>query len=63
MYLLPFLVDTHKQSRTYAIEDTIISKLGIKFKDVAGLCDAKQALKEAIIMPLQFDKILKSQTG
>lgn len=40
--------------RKIAIQDTVIQKGSIKFCDVVGLNDAKQALKEAIIMPLQF---------
>ena len=40
--------------RKIAIQDTIALKGSIKFCDVVGLNDAKQALKEAIIMPLQF---------
>jgi len=36
------------------IEDTILTKGCLKFDDVAGLLKAKQILKEAIIMPLQF---------
>ncbi|KAJ7387901.1 hypothetical protein OS493_001251 [Desmophyllum pertusum] len=40
--------------RKIAIQDTIVQKGSIKFCDVVGLSDAKQALKEAIIMPLQF---------
>lgn len=33
---------------------TVVQKGSVKFCDVVGLNDAKQALKEAIIMPLQF---------
>lgn len=40
--------------RKIAIQDTVVQKGSIKFCDVVGLNDAKQALKEAIIMPLQF---------
>ena len=40
--------------RKIAIQDTIIQKGSVKFCDVVGLTNAKQALKEAIIMPLQF---------
>ncbi|XP_033760319.1 vacuolar protein sorting-associated protein 4-like [Pecten maximus] len=46
--------DTQKQQRRIAIEDTIITKGGLTFQDIAGLNDAKQALREAIIMPLHF---------
>ena len=37
-----------------AIQETIVSKHSVTFDDVAGLDEAKQTLKEAIIMPLQF---------
>jgi vacuolar protein-sorting-associated protein 4 len=40
-----------------AINDTIIHKGSMKFDDVAGLLEAKQALKEAIIMPLQYPQL------
>lgn len=40
--------------RKIAIEDTIVQKGSVKFCDVVGLKNAKQALKEAIIMPLRF---------
>eukprot|EP00106_Octopus_bimaculoides_P020225 XP_014787667.1 PREDICTED: protein SUPPRESSOR OF K(+) TRANSPORT GROWTH DEFECT 1-like isoform X2 [Octopus bimaculoides] len=43
-----------KQNRITAIEDSIYTKSHLTFNDVAGLSDAKQALYEAIIMPLQF---------
>ena len=46
--------DLYYFRRKIAIEDTIIQKGRVKFADVVGLVDAKQALKEAIIMPLQF---------
>lgn len=46
--------EKHKNVRKESIEDTIISKSGITFDDIAGLQDAKQALHEAIIMPLQY---------
>ena len=57
-YLISFLEsqqdtdENHK--RVLAIKDTIIPKGKLKFDDVAGLKEAKQTLKEAIIMPLQF---------
>lgn len=46
--------DLQKRQRRDAIEDTIISGTKITFNDVAGLMEAKQALKEAIIIPLEF---------
>ncbi|XP_060083607.1 uncharacterized protein LOC132562848 [Ylistrum balloti] len=46
--------DTQKLQRRIAIEDTIVTKGGLTFQDIAGLSDAKQALREAIIMPLHF---------
>ncbi|KAJ8313460.1 hypothetical protein KUTeg_008983, partial [Tegillarca granosa] len=46
--------EKQKNVRKESIEDTIISKSGITFDDIAGLQDAKQALHEAIIMPLQY---------
>lgn len=46
--------DPQQRVRRNAIEDTIITKGGIKFQDIAGLNDAKEALREAIIIPLLF---------
>jgi len=46
--------DNQSKRRKIAIEDTIIQKGSVRFCDVVGLKNAKQALKEAIIMPLQF---------
>ena len=46
--------DAQEQQRRSAIQETIISKGGLTFQDIAGLHDAKQALTEAIIMPLHF---------
>jgi len=39
--------------------DNVILKVkpDLKFKDVAGLEKAKEALREAIILPLQFPKM------
>ena len=45
-------------SRKIAIKETIVERgLTTKFADVAGLSDAKQTLKEAIILPLQFPQL------
>ncbi|XP_022087030.1 vacuolar protein sorting-associated protein 4-like isoform X2 [Acanthaster planci] len=49
--------DTHSQSRTLAIEDTIVRKGTVSFSDVAGLTQAKQILREAIVMPLQYPQL------
>ncbi|XP_064596168.1 vacuolar protein sorting-associated protein 4-like [Liolophura sinensis] len=46
-----------KFNRSLAIEETIVRKSSIKFSDVAGLYEAKQALREAIIMPLQYPQL------
>ncbi|XP_061190417.1 uncharacterized protein LOC133198325 [Saccostrea echinata] len=46
--------DPQQRVRRSAIEDTIITKGGIRFQDIAGLNDAKEALREAIIIPLLF---------
>ncbi|XP_028391966.1 protein SUPPRESSOR OF K(+) TRANSPORT GROWTH DEFECT 1-like [Dendronephthya gigantea] len=45
---------SHERSRRIAIEDTIISKGHISFADVAGLEQAKNTLREAIVLPLQY---------
>ena len=44
-----------------AIQDTIVGKGSVKFDDVAGLEEAKQTLKEAIVMPLQFPHLFTGQ--
>ena len=46
--------DAEKNQRSRAIEETIVHKGGLSFDDIAGLKDAKQALREAIIMPLHY---------
>lgn len=48
------LGDPQQRVRRSAIEDTIIAKGSVRFQDIAGLIDAKEALKEAIIIPLLF---------
>ena len=45
------------QQRRLAIQDTIIGNSGVGFDDVAGLEKAKQILKEAIIMPVQYPQL------
>ena len=50
-----------KRRRRVAIEDTIVQKGTVKFCDVVGLTNAKQALKEAIIMPLQFPHLFTGE--
>ena len=47
--------------RKIAIQDTIVQKGSVKFGDVVGLTNAKQALKEAIIMPLQFPHLFTGE--
>ncbi|KAI0224356.1 Suppressor protein of bem1/bed5 double mutants [Lamellibrachia satsuma] len=49
--------DARQVCRRMAIEDTILTKGQLRFDDVAGLQEAKQILKEAIIMPLQFPQL------
>ncbi|XP_041459549.1 suppressor protein of bem1/bed5 double mutants-like isoform X1 [Lytechinus variegatus] len=46
--------DSHKTQRKLIVEDTIIRKGSISFQDVAGLSEAKEILREAIIMPIQY---------
>ena len=41
-------------SRLMTIEDAIITNSNIKFNEVAGLKEAKQALREAIILPVMY---------
>ena len=40
--------------RHRAIEATIMESKGMGFGKVAGLCHAKQALKEAIVFPVHY---------
>lgn len=44
-----------------AIKDTILEKGNISFCDVVGLTHAKQALKEALIMPLQYPHLFTGE--
>ncbi|XP_035670975.1 vacuolar protein sorting-associated protein 4B-like isoform X1 [Branchiostoma floridae] len=46
--------DDRRTSRRISIEDAIVPKGSLRFQDVAGLEEAKQALREAIILPLQY---------
>ena len=47
-------ITSQKRRRRNAIKGTILKKKNLTFNDVAGLTQAKEALKEAIIMPLQY---------
>ena len=50
--------------RRVAIEDTIVQKGTVTFQFcdvVVGLTNAKQALKEAIIMPLQLPQLFTGE--
>jgi len=47
--------------RKIAIKDTILEKGNITFSDVVGLAHAKQALKEALIMPLQYPHLFTGE--
>ncbi|KAL3847969.1 hypothetical protein ACJMK2_018857 [Sinanodonta woodiana] len=49
--------DKQQASRRSAIDDTMIHKGGLTFIDIAGLGEAKQALMEAIIMPLHYPQL------
>ena len=42
------------EKRALAISDTVLQPESLSFDDVAGLNEAKQTLREAIIMPLKF---------
>ena len=44
-----------------AIQETIVGKCSVTFDDVAGLDEAKQTLKEAIVMPLQFPHLFTGE--
>ena len=54
--------DIQKENRILAIENTIITQQELSFDDIAGLSDAKQALHEAIIMPLKFPHLFTGRT-
>ncbi|XP_070213002.1 vacuolar protein sorting-associated protein 4A-like [Littorina saxatilis] len=43
-----------KRGRQLSIEETILRHSDVTLRDVVGLCDAKQALQEAVVMPLVF---------
>ena len=47
--------------RTLAIEDTIVRKGSVTFNEVAGLSKAKQILREAIVMPLQYPHLFTGE--
>ena len=44
-----------------AIQETIADKGSVTFDDVAGLEEAKQTLREAIVMPLQFPHLFTGE--
>ena len=46
--------EKEKRSRQLTIEETILQRSDIRLKDVVGLAEAKQALQEAVVMPLIF---------
>ena len=50
----PLLLPSHVTSRQAAILDTIMQKSTLTFNNVAGLTEAKQVLREAIVLPLQY---------
>lgn len=43
-----------KRLRQLCIEETILKGSNLSLRDVVGLAEAKQALQEAVIMPLVF---------
>ncbi|XP_072173696.1 uncharacterized protein [Diadema setosum] len=48
----------HWQTKRRAvIEDTIIQQGNISFRDVAGLAEAKETLREAIVMPIEYPQL------
>ena len=49
-----YFLDEKQDFRRSVISDTIMRDFQLNFLDVAGLLEAKQALQEAIIMPLQY---------
>ncbi|WAR27893.1 VPS4B-like protein [Mya arenaria] len=53
--------DNQQPQRRAAIEETIVRKGGITFHDIAGLNEAKEALTEAIVMPLQFPHLFTGE--
>ena len=57
VYLNIFITDEKHEARQSAISDTIVSTFHLSFADVAGLHEAKQALQEAIIMPLHYPQL------
>ena len=48
------MADAEQNRRSLAISDTVVKADGRGFCDVAGLREAKQTLKEAIVMPLVY---------
>jgi len=46
--------DEENNNRASAIEDTVLKSSNVTFDDIAGLEEAKNLLKEAIVLPLQF---------
>ena len=44
-----------------AIQETIADKGSVTFDDVAGMEEAKQTLREAIVMPLQFPHLFTGE--
>ena len=48
------LAYTFMQRCVLAVEGTIVHERKLSFSAVAGLCKAKQALREAVVLPLKY---------
>lgn len=51
--------EKEKRSRQMTIEETIVQHRNLTLHDVVGLVEAKQALHEAVVMPLVFPNLFQ----
>jgi SpoVK/Ycf46/Vps4 family AAA+-type ATPase len=54
-----YLFFPHKYSDLFCIIGAIVTDPNVSFADVVGLEQAKEALKEAVILPVKFPQLFQ----